>query len=39
MEQVGFFNDALSVLRFQMMEKTQLWRVTVSMWNEVATDS
>jgi hypothetical protein len=39
MEQVGFFNDARSVIRFQKKEKAQFWRVAVSMWNEVATDS
>lgn len=31
MEQVGFFNDARSVIRLQMKEKTQLWGVPVDM--------
>jgi hypothetical protein len=39
MEQEGFFNDARRVIRFQMKEKAQLWRVPACMWNEVATDS
>jgi hypothetical protein len=39
MEHVVFFNDARSVIGFQMKEKVQWRRVLVNMWNEVATDS